>query len=424
MRTDPSQKPWFRILVLVYSCIFLCLGFLVRFHFARADDCYWRAPDSYISIAGNLAQGRGFVDNQSNFGVPDSTRRPPLVPFVLSIFFRCSGKIDSLAGFFVFQSLIGAITALLVALLGWKLSNSLGVYLFLVPVYSFWAPAMGLAPCVMTETTFIFLFCSACLVLVEAFRKVSWTYFAAAGLLVGLASLARPILYPLYFLLAAAWPWLFAKKAKVSAKQKGIAAALFFAALLAVIFPWIQRNTNINGRFTLITSSVGLNLVMENSPASRPQMWIQLQEEAAPGGELSEIDETTRDWRLLDRAFGFIRQDPGRFAGQMIDRLIHVFNNSNDNFPELRFNVQWSTKWVFFLVIGLVVLFSTSFSQGLLMLLFELNFIAVYCLTYFEARFRETVMPVHLVLACIGGAYIIRKICEYRKRRLSLKRGA
>lgn len=424
MENPTESKPHpntFRIIILIYGGVLLCAGFALRLSFAVSEDCYWRAPNSYISIAANLDSGKGFLDTMSNFGVPDRTRRPPLVPFLLFLMMKASDQGGGIAAFLIFQSLASALTAIWIGLLGWRVAYSKGAFLFLVPFYSIWGPAMGFAPCVMTETTFIFLFALASLFILEAFRSEKLLYFSLAGLLVGLASLSRPILYPLYFYLAIAWPWLFRRGRQVSRKIKIVTATAFFVTLLIVIFPWIQRNTNINERFTLITSSVGLNLLMHNTPAERPEVWTELQIEAMQGGQIAQVDEQTRDSLLLQRALTHIRKNPGRFMMNMADRIIHLYNGSNDNFPAHTIPIHWSNKWFFLLVIGLFVLFMTRLPEGMLFLILELNFITIYALTFFEARFRETAMPIHLVLACFGGIYLIRKVNARVRKKRSLR---
>jgi 4-amino-4-deoxy-L-arabinose transferase-like glycosyltransferase len=319
------------------------------------------------------------------------------------------GRSGGIPYFLAFQALLGSLTALLIALLGWRLCHSRGVFYFLLPVSTFWGPSLGLAPCVMTETTFVFLFVASALVLLEAFRSKRYILFGIAGILVGLASLARPILYPLYFLLAVAWPWLFRKKDKVPTRKKRYTAILFFAVLLIVIVPWMVRNTKINGRVTLITSSVGLNLVMRNTDATRPEVWKELMDQSVPGGSLSGIDEATRDRKLAGRALKEILDHPGQFFASVLDRLIHLFNGSMDNFPDLKIPLAWHHWAMVPLIIGLFALFLTRPSEGLLLVILELNFILIYCLTFFEARFRETMVPIHLVLACLGVLFLVRK---------------
>lgn len=392
-------------------------------YFSFSGKCHWKAPASYLSIAENLSQGRGFVDNQSNFGVPDRTRRPPLIPAIIAVAMKIFGK-NGHAAFLVFQALLGSITALIIAWWGRELSGSKGIFYFLLAVCTFWAPAMRLAPCAMTEVVFIFLFSAFCTLLYFAFRSPGRWLFAGAGLLLGTASLARPVLYPVYFLLAAGWPWLFSSKSGIRRKEKVIAAAAFFGTLILVITPWCFRNSVINQHPTLITSSVGLNLFMENTEKQRPEIWNELNEKSQPGGELHGLSEGDRDRLLMHRATKAIFENPAIFIGRFFERVILLYNNTDYNFPPLPYNLQWSNKWAILLFIGLFLLFKSRFNEGLLLAIIQLNFIIVYGLTFFEARFREAVMPVHLVLACCGGLFIIRKIKTYIKGRKSVQRGA
>ena len=418
------KQPAIRIIIIILTGIFICLGFWLRLHFAVVDQCYWRGPNSYIDIAENIVAKEGFVDRKSNFGIPDRTRRPPLTPGILAGFMALSDKEGGMAAFLVFQGLLGALTALLIAIWGWRVAYSFGVYWFLLPIYTFWAPALGFAPCIMTEVTFIFLFTGAAILLLEAFRSSDWKLFVVSGIVLGLASLNRPVLYPLYFFLAVAWPWLFSKPSKTNPKRKALLALAFFISLLVVIFPWIQRNTNINERFTLITSNIGLNLLIQNTDKERPQMWDKLASMSEKGQELSGLDEVTRDGLLFGKALDAIREKPLEMVKRFIDRAIHIYNNSNDNFPDLKYHFQWTNLWSFFLLGGFVILFGSRFSDGLFLLLIQLNFIVIYGLTFFEARFRETVIPCHLVVAGVAGLYLIRKIREYRKKQRLMARGA
>lgn len=358
------------------------------------------------------------MDTKSNYGYPDRTRRPPLIPNLLSMLMEKSDDPTGIALFLVFQSLAGALTAVMIGLLGWVLSKTRFAYYLLVAFYSFWGPAMVLAPCVMTETLFTLFFTISALLLFRAFETGSLREFFAAGLFVGLASLTRPILYPLYFYLAVCWPFLFAKKPAITSRKKGLAAAIFFLALFVMIMPWISRNTKVNGRFTLITSNVGLNLLMNNHPMGQTEAWKYAMEQAQPGGPLFGMDEAGRDAVMLDKAISFIQQDPGGFVSAVLDRFYRFYTDSKQNFPEiLPIPIEWKTYLSFFLFLGIYTIFKRRFSAGLLLTLMLLNFNTIYCLTFFEARFREVAISLHLAAGTVGAVVFYRTVAAYLSNR-------
>ena len=406
-----------QITLVVFALIFIVLGFVVRLAASRTGTCYWLAPQSYISIATNIVEGDGFLDEMSNFQVPDRTRRPPLVPALIAACMMVFGKASGVAAFLALQAFLSAVTAVLIGLIGRRISGNRNLFFFLTAIYAAWGPAIELSRCAMTELTFIFLFAACLLALFTAFEKPHIGLFATAGALMGLASLTRPLLYPAYGLLALSWPWLFAKSVRIDRRKKLLTAVAFYGALLVVIAPWIVRNTTLNGRPTLITSSIGLNLLMQNAPVDQPEVWKYAVRESKPGGELHGMNEAQRDRYLMDRALRYIREDFTTFLGNAILRIRLIYDSPMYNFPDLTVPIRWWHYGWMLLILGLVLLLRGQPTKGLLVVLLLLNFNIVYSLTFFEARFRETVMPLMMPLAGMGIVFLWRKAVRYIQKK-------
>jgi hypothetical protein len=129
------------------------------------------------------------------------------------------------------------------------------------------------------------------------------------------------------------------------------------------------------------------------------------------------MDEQERDRALAAQAKNAILQDPIGFAGRFADRVIHLYNHSNDNAPEPIFGIHWNWWGTGLMIFGLIVLLPIRFNAALFLILIQANFALVYGLTFFEARFREAAMPAHLVLAGIGALALFRKASLYMRRK-------
>lgn len=135
---------------------------------------------------------------------------------------------------------------------------------------------------------------------------------AISGLLLGLAALTRSVIVP-FAALAILWVWLNLKRPRL--------AVVTAAALVATIMPWVVRNSMLAGKLTGIETSLGYNLYVGYHPKSRGTFTF------GPSTELlSILDDKQRDEIGLQRAVGFIRQDPSRFPYLAVQRLGYFFD--------------------------------------------------------------------------------------------------
>jgi hypothetical protein len=136
-------------------------------------------------------------------------------------------------------------------------------------------------------------------------------YSLLSGIFLALAILTRSILLP-FAGLAVIWAWFVLKQ-----KRSAIIMTLTMLALLA---PWIGRNSLLHHKLTGIESSMGYNLYLGYYPEGNGSFVF------GPSLDLVPIlDDTERDQLGAQRALEFIRAEPERFLPLALNRLGFFF---------------------------------------------------------------------------------------------------
>lgn len=262
---------------------------------------------------------------------------------------------------------------------------------------------LGLA----TENLFFLMTLLSVLALLAAERSVrvaaerrSWSWFAAAGVLLGLAALTRSVIIG-GVLLAAAWTWFTVRQ------HKG--TIILLLALLLTVTPWVARNSLLYGHFTWIESSLGYNLYLGYHPQGNGSFQVGISSDL-----LKILDDDQRDQAGKVAAWQFIRANPPRVLSLAISRLGYFFDleqraliyfYSNDFFGYIPLPLL--------LLLGLLALLpfvaiSTSAALGLarpwtrgtwLVALFSLGYLAPNVLVLAEDRFHLVLVPLLSILA-------------------------
>ena len=240
------------VAILVRIAVLVALGDLPL----RADEV------QYQELAVNLVEGRGFaLDDRL------TSWRPPLYPFALAAVYTLTGSTDP-ASARGFQIALSALTVLLVYLLGRRLfgettgllgAGILAVYPSLV-FYNAHLLTEGLATFMVTLTLYSFA------LYVERPRVVA---ACATGVSLGLAALSRDVILPLAVPLALIMVWPVGPRRAPRLVQ----AAAFLLAVVAVVGPWVMRNTLVQGTLTSISTNGGPAILAGNNahtPLDRP----------------------------------------------------------------------------------------------------------------------------------------------------------
>ncbi len=281
---------------------------------AAGDGFRWYAPPDLQMLLDALHHYVGL--DTSGITLPQDPRglltsfRAPLYPALLALIYWISGL---QARFFVAR-LVQAFVMASLAPMTYFLAQRLGASERHARVAA-WIPAawpmllffpLGLA----TENLFIPLLTAGTLLLFKTAESRRLRDAAVTGMLLGLATLTRSVIVG-FPALAALWLWL---------KKMRRQAVLLVLVVAVLVLPWCVRNTLLHGRLTFIETSLGYNLYLGYHPESDGSFIF------GPSVDLITIlDDAERDTVGRQRAWEFIRQDPGRVPGLMLRKLGHMF---------------------------------------------------------------------------------------------------
>ena len=297
-------------------------------------------------MARNLLAGNGMVDHLGRRAC-----RAPGYPLFLAGCYAVFGETPTAPR--VLQSLIGAVSCLLVFLLAARCFDEASgeIAAWIAAVYPFLAayPALLLA-----ETLFVFLMLLVVLLWRPVWRSTVespaerqseeeaqqasptsgkgtrlWLGVMGTGLLLGLTIQVRSslLLYPLFCLPL----WLIAARRRMRALCLWL---VIFALALLVQVPWTIRNHRIFDRFVPTTLLVGESLLEANGPGADggPRIDKMAAERDPAVEQLSEYD---RNKYFRDKALEWIQENPGRFVLLGFEKF-RRFWNLVPNAPEYR----------------------------------------------------------------------------------------
>lgn len=241
-----------------------------------------------------------------------SSHRGPGYPAFLAIVYKLSGLEWRLLAARLAQAFVGATLAPLTYYLGRRLfperasaARFGGLAMAVYPMLLVYPLALA------SENLFIPLVAAGLLALLYAAEKGDDRLYVVAGLLFGLATLTRSIIFGSVGL-AALWLW-FAVRSR-----RG--ALLFGLAVVLMVLPWTIRNSLLHGRLTFVESSLGYNLYLGYHPQGDGSFQYGISLELLP-----YLDDGQRNQIGLQAGLDFIQQDPGRVPQLMLNKLGYFF---------------------------------------------------------------------------------------------------
>jgi 4-amino-4-deoxy-L-arabinose transferase-like glycosyltransferase len=282
----------------------------------RNENLYSDAQQ-YHEIAANLAAGKGFSHTFPQVLDHPTAFRPPLYPFLLSLWYRLVGS-DPVAGR-VFGVIIGVAVVLAVF---WvvKRHGSRTAGLVAAGLVAVFPPLIANDIVTLTEGLSLLLI----VLLLDAAIRRRW---ALTGLLCGLLTLARPSAQFL-IVLVAIW-FLFKLDWKRAAASAGICVLL--------VTPWVVRNAVVLDRPVLVTSN-GFNLAAMYSQEAQ-DLGAFIDPAYHPNYEdvrLLQFDEGRWDAELQRRGLRNLREDPSQLlqvSGRNLTAYFELDPSANEN-PE------------------------------------------------------------------------------------------
>jgi 4-amino-4-deoxy-L-arabinose transferase-like glycosyltransferase len=385
----------------------------------------------YTQLARSLLHGDGFAWGP---GQPTSIR-PPLFPAMVAAIWSVAGEGNLQAIRFV-QILLALLTTVLVYQVGRRLFDPVVGY---CAAAAFWLyPSLIFFNfTILTEALFTLLFVAYVLMTVRLVQAPAAWVALVCGLSLGLAALARSVLWPLPLLLCPLLLWLIPGPFR----RRAILSATVLAGFVVVVGPWAVRNTRLQGVTTIVDTMGGINLRLgnyEHTPDDRmwaavdtmtgERGWSYALTQAYPGRHFTEGEKDK--WAQAE-AVKYIRANPGvtvrrdfiKFADFWgIEREFIAFVQKGAAAPPMWFvaltGVACVLGYVAVVVAGAAGLWlaPSGWREHILLLLPIALITGIHTLVFGHSRYHLPLMPLFGVYA---SALVIRE-----RRRLWPPRGA
>ena len=372
------------------------------------DTISW--DQSYWEYAKNFSEGRGFWMPDPYGASVDLPRvyafRPPLFPFLWGCVFHVThGAYAPIRITFAF---LGAAACAIAYLAGIEMTGRRGVAALAGILCAFYPPLIWHSVHLMTEPLFIPL-SAGCIYAAFLFRRTGRLRWALlAGVAAGLAALSRSMLIGFLPLLAI---WIWWARREVGHAWPG--AALFCAAVLATMAPWIVRNAAVFHEFVPATTDGGHGFYVANNARSLddprgfyiPDDWSKI---LLKPGE-TQIGEVEASRRLMHIARGYLVSHPGealRLMARRFETLWSFYPN-----PEFVGHTQvlvYALAYIPlfpFMLLGLWRAHRRREAERMDLLLVEgliLYTTAIHTVFLAMLRYREPLMPFLLIFAAMG----------------------
>lgn len=329
----------------------------------------------------------------------------------------------------VTQILLGGATVWLAGMIGEKLVGLLGGVI--AAWFTALSPALMLyAPFHLNETLQAFNLTLLFYLVLIAFERRRWYWWALCGVLAGVAALTRGNAILLVIPVAVLGARHFVCDKERRWKIAGY-AAVFAAALLLVELPFIWHNTRVTGHLCGPSTASGAVLALGNTPEAPPGG----REPGLPAGPMEYPESWHRMMKLHAEGvsvprqmWDWFRREPGAFLELQFRKLLLFWDGREIPNNVSLYGEGKESKVLSFLSAGdinLLILFAVA---GSLLMLTRLRrgeggvwllygFVVVYWLSiamfYDLSRFRAPILPLAAVFAG-GVAYFLPKKDELR----------
>jgi len=266
--------------------------FVVTIFFGSGGFLWSSDAESYFALAKNLLQHRGFFIDVA-WG--PSAFRTPLYPLFVAGLYWLVPKL----GFVIFvQNIVGASSVVLAYRLG-RVLFAHRVALAASLLYLFESQRLQVTNQLMSEALFLVFFLPALIFFFRYRSERRMSLIAASAIFLGLATLTKPIIqflpFVMVFFLVAERPFL------QTVRKNAVACGIFLLLVGAVLSPWLIRN-KIHFDTWKLSPVGGTNLYFVNAAHF-------LQYQAKKNGVVKEFQEELTDKALHDLNLNLDRSD-------------------------------------------------------------------------------------------------------------------
>lgn len=248
----------------------------------------------YDDYAVHIMEGHGFTRFDDRAGDSDL---PPLYPFFLVGIYTLYGR--SPIPVACAQTVADLLTTFLIYLIGRRVGGE-GVGLVSAALYGCYPYLLFQNLTVNDTGIFICLLVTAIWLSYRARDSRNAWYAAAVGLTLGVAALTKTFVILLVPLLILGW------RRSLGFRESIRFALLSGLCLMAVLSPWLIRNTLLHGQFVFVSTNGGSNLQQGNNPCVADYLahgwdaqWVDCLAEPPP--VMSEVQEDRWRWRQAAR---------------------------------------------------------------------------------------------------------------------------
>jgi hypothetical protein len=371
-------------------------------------------PDGYRWVAASVYYDGVFAVREN----PDlpTARRAPLYPLVLAVTYYARLPVAYIVGFL--HAVLGLGTVWATWRLGRQYRLPSGASLAAAALVAVDPLLLWQSVQPMTETMATFLAVAALLAVGRAAGGASPVGSVAAGALLGLCVLCRPVFLVWMGLIGCVFAW-----RAVRARSVVPLAALAAGAALALA-PWTIRNVRELGAPVVTTTHGGFTLLLANNPDFyeylRHGSWGSVWDGSSVNGTqeqpLAPVDEIELDRANYRKAFANIRAEPVMFARSCLARLGRLWNvlphqTSADESTArrgLRYSVAIGYTFEFALAAaGIWFLRGKVFAPPWLWAtLLVLSITLVHAFFWTDMRMRAPLVPVVALVAAYGATLL------------------
>jgi 4-amino-4-deoxy-L-arabinose transferase-like glycosyltransferase len=382
------------------------MGFTYPIQMNPLQD-HWKFGWETGRVARSIATGQGFSSPYTDPSGPTALI-PPVYTYLVAGVFKLWG-VYSLASALVLltlNSLFAAFTCLPVYFIAQRIFG-LRVAVISGWLWVFFPYSIAIAGTTVWDTILTTLLVALLLLytlkLEDSAAVRDWLGY---GLLWGLTALTSPATISVLPFLAG-WIWLRHRRRGTDATA---AVSLALLVFLAVIAPWVWRCSSLYGRFILLRSNLGLEILVGNSEdTSAPANWSFLPwSDPVEMKELQRLGEPAYMARQQQAAVQLVAGDPLRFAGLTARRILNTWTGIWDIPPRWELepsgmpNVLTYSLFSLLAFVGLRRALRDGRQLVIPLLLLMLFLPAVFYLTHPDLGYRHAVDPAMATLAVYG----------------------
>jgi 4-amino-4-deoxy-L-arabinose transferase-like glycosyltransferase len=280
----------------------------------------------YDQLATSLAGGYGLTKGPGE--QPTAVRGPGYPSFVAAFYILFGHRTFPV---YLAQILLDGLTLWFLYRLAIGLLSDMRGALIAAALYALYPPFIQQAISLYSETLYGFLLLMSLWAFWQATKRKGPRWFALSGLILGLATLVRPVtlLFPIW-LGACLWPL---------RRSVGLwrPALILMSVFVLVLAPWTLRNQRLFGTFVPVSTLSGLNLYQAHVGIAEPdalrvrrptEAIRQLRQRLAEQGvDPDALNEAQFDRAAQREAFALIAQHPGRYLSLFLNRFLRLWLN-------------------------------------------------------------------------------------------------